>query len=88
MFITCSDNCASYEWLVRYRGHGHIIECDVYNHGDEYAAYIHIDGVEVGFAQWTQCEHMRHVYGTNIGKRYAWLCDVIRDNFGIIIPGV
>ena len=86
MVIEYNDYCARHEWLVRYRNHEHIIECNVHNHGDEYTAFIHVDGVEIGFAKWMQCEHMRDVYFTNINKRWSWLTSVIRDEFEIVIP--
>lgn len=86
MVINYIDHCASHEWLARYRAHGHVIECNVHNHGDEYTAFIHVDGVEIGFAEWMQCEHVRSVYSTSISKRWSWLTSVIKDEFGIIVP--
>ena len=86
MVIEYNDYCARREWLVQYRNHGHIIECDVYNYEDEYTAFIHVDGVEQAMSRWIQCEHVRGVYSTNISKRWSWLTSVIKDEFGIIIP--
>lgn len=86
MVINYIDHCASHEWFARYRAHGHVIECNVQLRGRKYTAFIHVDGVEIGFAEWVQCEHVRRVYSTNISKRWSWLTSVIKGEFGIIIP--
>lgn len=78
-----------YQYFVRFVGHGHEVHLRVMvGKDDEFcSAHVSIDREDVAQARWEQLDTNKRgeVYET-LPKRYAWLCDAIRDECGIIVP--
>lgn len=84
--IANGDNYTRY-WIEYHHGRHRVsLVVRVDRCTDDISADVFVHGHHVSFARWEQCDHLRSVKFTTIGKRYAWLCDAMRDEYGIIVP--
>ena len=84
--IAEGDNYTRYWIECRHGRHrvSRVVRVDRYT--DDIFADVFVHGHRVAFARWEQCDHLRSVKFTTIGRRYAWLCDAMREEYDIIVP--